>query len=234
MFLSYLTLAKACSWIYGSFKISDNWEILMQTNRVGLLKIDNYCVFVNIGTNSLSDVIVDVESFGKPGGCYNEEYYNRHLIFYYQMHFKPKIVDALADYWHLCKPHNTIITGHSLGGSMAAIAGSDLNISEIITFGEPRSCCPGKLNKYENEITHTRIVNGDHPILHDPIPSIHGLTNNIHCPHSTVRWTKNINYIDKRADSPTNGNDIFIEMHRISSYITNLENYKLTNSIALE
>ena len=57
------------------------------------------------------------------------------------------------------------VTGHSLGGAMATIAGTRRNQMQVITFGEPRVASNVAAEFVADR--HIRYVNG-----HDPIPKV--------------------------------------------------------------
>ncbi|MFK5914109.1 MAG: lipase family protein [Woeseiaceae bacterium] len=58
------------------------------------------------------------------------------------------------------------VTGHSLGGAMATLAGMKYSFQAVTTFGEPRV---GKnIGKSFISTTHTRFVNGDDPVTKVP------------------------------------------------------------------
>ena len=58
------------------------------------------------------------------------------------------------------------VTGHSLGGAMATLAGMRHNFEEVITFGEPR--VGFHIEKAFKAKDHTRYVNGDDPVTKLP------------------------------------------------------------------
>jgi len=58
------------------------------------------------------------------------------------------------------------VTGHSLGGAMATLAGMRHSFEEVITFGEPR--VGFHLDKAFKSKHHTRYVNGDDPVTKLP------------------------------------------------------------------
>ena len=58
------------------------------------------------------------------------------------------------------------VTGHSLGGAMATIAGMRRRFTEVVTFGEPR-VGSNIVSEFQTE-RHTRYVNGDDPITMVP------------------------------------------------------------------
>jgi len=58
------------------------------------------------------------------------------------------------------------VTGHSLGGAMATLAGMRHSFEEVITFGEPR--VGFHLDKAFKSKSHTRYVNGDDPVTKLP------------------------------------------------------------------
>jgi Lipase (class 3) len=77
----------------------------------------------------------------------------------------PSIDNDLAT---LCAPSNrpVFVTGHSLGGAMAVIAGMTYAFKRIVTFGEP---CVGQdiHHTIPDPAVHIRYVNGN-----DPVPRI--------------------------------------------------------------
>ena len=58
------------------------------------------------------------------------------------------------------------VTGHSLGGAMATIAGMKYSFEGVTTFGEPR--VGRKINIAFKSKYHTRYVNGDDPVTKLP------------------------------------------------------------------
>ena len=58
------------------------------------------------------------------------------------------------------------VTGHSLGGAMATLAGMRHSFEKVITFGEPRVGI--HIEKAFKSKNHTRYVNGDDPVTKLP------------------------------------------------------------------
>ena len=58
------------------------------------------------------------------------------------------------------------VTGHSLGGAMATLAGLRRRFTEVVTFGEPR-VGSNIASEFQAE-RHTRYVNGDDPVAMVP------------------------------------------------------------------
>ena len=58
------------------------------------------------------------------------------------------------------------VTGHSLGGAMATLAGMKYSFESVVTFGEPR--VGRKIHLAFKSISHTRYVNGDDPVTKLP------------------------------------------------------------------
>lgn len=58
------------------------------------------------------------------------------------------------------------VTGHSLGGAMATLAGMRHSFEKVITFGEPRVGI--HIEKAFKSKVHTRYVNGDDPVTKLP------------------------------------------------------------------
>ncbi len=78
--------------------------------------------------------------------------------------WKPLI---LSDLQVLTDPQNipVSITGHSLGGAMATLAGIHKRFHEVVTFGEPR--VGRRISRVFKSRQHLRFVNGN-----DPIPKL--------------------------------------------------------------
>ncbi len=80
-----------------------------------------------------------------------------------------KIWDTLIlpDLQTLTDPQNipVSVTGHSLGGAMATLAGIHKNFHEVVTFGEPR--VGRNISKEFKSQQHLRFINGN-----DPIPKL--------------------------------------------------------------
>ena len=222
MKLSFLTLSKACAWIYGTFIIPQNWEVLFKQFDLGALLIDNTCVIAIRGTSTLSDVIVDIDAFIGKGSCENSNF-NDVFLKHYHMFFRKRIIDFLSENDDKCHRNNTIFTGHSLGGSIATIASFDNDYQDVITMGEPRTCCD-KISNKSHLKSHIRIINGykNKEYFHDPIPSINGIDNNVHC-ESKVIWTNNLFNFDTRKNVPLKGKILYSNMHHIQNYIKKLK-----------
>lgn len=98
------------------------------------------------------------------------------------------------------------VTGHSLGGAMATLAGMRHSFEHVVTFGEPR--VGSNIDKAFKSKKHTRYINGDDPVAKLP-PEIlfdyehHGSPVNI---------------------SDTNGETDFKYDHSIIYYSENLSN----------
>ena len=58
------------------------------------------------------------------------------------------------------------VTGHSLGGAMATLAGMRYCFEEVVTFGEPRVGI--HIDQEFRAKSHTRYVNGDDPVTKVP------------------------------------------------------------------
>ena len=74
----------------------------------------------------------------------------------------------LPDIKKLIQPRNipVSVTGHSLGGAMATIAGMRERFQEVVTFGEPR--VGRDISAEFKSKKHARYVNGDDPVTKVP------------------------------------------------------------------
>lgn len=99
---------------------------------------------------------------------------------------------------------STWVTGHSLGGAMATLAGMKHKFEAVTTFGEPR--VGRKINLAFKSKRHIRYVNGDDPVTKLPptffsyykhhgekvrITDINGDTNFIY-DHSIIYYSENL------------------------------------------
>ncbi len=76
-----------------------------------------------------------------------------------------KIVTDLDE--HTADPEIPVfVTGHSLGGAMATIAGMRRKSTQVVTFGEPR--VGSNVGAEFRAESHTRYVNGNDPVTMVP------------------------------------------------------------------
>ena len=114
---------------------------------------------------------------------------------------KNKILDDIEQH---AKDIPIWVTGHSLGGAMATLAGMLYPFEAVTTFGEPR--VGRRINRSFQSKEHTRYVNGDDPVTKLPpswfsyykhhgkktcVTNLDGETNFIY-DHSIIYYSENI------------------------------------------
>lgn len=204
-------------WIYNSSNDDpgiQNVKVLHHDKRVGLLKSEGgVCFVVHRGTWSLEDVLYDLES-----ELYQKCNYNGFLEPFYESYEHDTKVDTLI----MDSPCREVYyTGHSLGGvtarMAAAFANHNATIKNIITFGEPRSCCGGN-----QTLKSLRILND-----RDPIPSLPGGEIPHHCSPISLElvsktWHYSKDYPNKLPSHPLY--DLY-EYHRAIKYENSVRRY---------
>jgi hypothetical protein len=118
-----------------------------------------------------------------------------------------------------------IMTGHSLGGTMASLyyyttlPHKTFEIHSIITFGEPKSSCCCMNN---TGVSHWRVIAGDIQSHHDPIPYFPIVPHVLHSTPSIVELHDNGNVIidqNTGMNVPTNGSLFDLSYHHVQRYI---------------
>lgn len=164
-------------WIYTPDKVvlPSGIESIFYDQRVGVLKTENNsCYIVHRGTWSMEDILYDLES-----EIYQSCNENGFLEAFYESYEHDHNVDMLITD-KACD--EVYYTGHSLGGVTARMASvfatHNVPIKQLVTFGEPRSCCKGKKNVLKHSI---RVINGN-----DPIPVLPTGATPQHCCPTTL------------------------------------------------
>lgn len=211
-----LLLITLNQWIYTHDK-----ELLPETitevyhdDRVGLVKFDNTCIVVHRGTWSLEDIMYDLES-----ELYQQCNMYGYIVPFYESYEHDNNIDMLITDQGCT---SVIYTGHSLGGVTARMAADfsthGVHILDLVTFGEPKSCCNGKQSSFKS----TRIVNGM-----DPIPVMPTGNTPKHCTINALnivekKWYKDIEY---PSTMPKHSLYHLYHNHKVNAYEKSIEKY---------
>lgn len=158
-----------------------------------------------------------------------------------QIHLHQGFADAGRELYGQVKPHlrpgfDLTITGHSLGGALAAILGlylqSDgLPVTRIITFGQPKITNLAGAHEYDS-LPIIRFVNLNDPV--SDVPPALGLTdpswNYSHFGPEVILWTGNrYIYVEEHQVLSTdiamfwaNLGSHDVDMHKMNAYLENL------------
>ena len=100
-----------------------------------LVENDNMVAMVFRGTEGVRDVLTDLDYFPRPWTARGAPAGRVHRGFARALgHVLPLLEAALP-----VEPKPLVLSGHSLGAAMATLAASQLQASELHTFGEPRA-----------------------------------------------------------------------------------------------
>jgi hypothetical protein len=216
--MNLLLLVLLNKWIYSPRKvlIPNNLETVFLDDRVGFLKTENNtCFVVHRGTWSLEDVMYDLESL-----IYQKCNENGFLEVFYESYKHDYNIDMLVTD-EACE--EVYYTGHSLGGvtsrMAAAFATHGVPIKQLVTFGEPHSCCDNKINNTEYSL---RVINGK-----DPIPTLPSGTTLHHCSSVSIdivsgKWHDDMSFPNVE---PKHAWYYLDECHRIGKYEKSIKRY---------
>uniref|UniRef100_A0A7S1F3E4 Fungal lipase-type domain-containing protein n=1 Tax=Noctiluca scintillans TaxID=2966 RepID=A0A7S1F3E4_NOCSC len=130
------------------------------------------CLMIVRGTKNIENAITDVKFVPeKPYGLACPDC-SVHSGFYESwIGMKAKVTDLLEQFG--CSARNLQITGHSLGGSIAALAAFDLvhtfMLSRLYTYGQPRTGNPDWTAEFDRRLAnvpHVRVVEYMDPVPH--------------------------------------------------------------------
>jgi hypothetical protein len=120
-------------------------------------------VFRGTEIGDLRDAVADLKFFKESHGeARIHRGFRQHLDLLWEEHLVPALEALPTD--------KVLITGHSLGGAMAAVAGTRRPFAEVVTFGAPR--VGTGIAKVFQAKRHVRYVNGRDPITIVPPKSL--------------------------------------------------------------
>ncbi|KAI5650685.1 hypothetical protein M9H77_36690 [Catharanthus roseus] len=119
---------------------------------------------------------------------------------YHNTSLRPAVLDAVAEAKKLYGDLKIMVTGHSMGGAMAAFCGLDLTVNagakevQVMTFGQPRIGNAAFVSYYSSLVPNTIRVTHEHDIVPHLPPYYRFFPQKTYKHFPTEVWIHNIGY----------------------------------------
>ena len=180
-------------------------------------KVRNQVVIAFRGTKGVSDIITDLSAIGKTNFANGSV----HRGFYASVKHFEDIINSFPNYSQIIRNPDTqiLITGHSLGGSIAELYGAKLikdriikkNQLNIYTIGQAAVGDSKYVDDFKNAMYYHRMYHSNDPIL---------ATDNV-----------SLNYLDNGIKVDLKGK-LYKGGHSSKHYVDNLSTYSLFNNLS--